>query len=330
MIGRIFRVFRPGRFARPFSAAVLALLAAPPVLAEAPQKLVELQRQVRQVVQKATRATVGVMNRGAAGSGVIVTPEGHVLTAAHVMANAKRPVTLILSDGQRLEAQPLGANRTRDAAVLKITQKGPWPYCSMGRSSELEVGQWVVALGHPGGYEPGRSPPVRLGRIEVRQDGPFGLVSDCTLIGGDSGGPLFNLRGEVVGIHSSIGAQTTQNRHVPVDVFRRDWKVLLEGRRWGRLAQFRIPPGAGYLGVEVEALPSGDGVRVLEVESASAAAKGGIQVGDVLVRFDGYVLENGFSLAESVAARRAGDAVELSVRRKGKTETRKVTLGGRS
>ncbi len=302
-----------------------------PVVTQAapPEPLAKLQQQIRAVVEKATKATVGIQNGMAAGSGVIVTKDGYVLTAAHVMGDAKQEVIVILSDGKRVRAKPLGANRTRDAAMLKIVSGENWPYAPVGRSSDTELGQWVIAMGHPGGYEPGRTPPVRLGKIEVNTDGPFGLITDCTLIGGDSGGPLFNLKGEVIGIHSSIAASTAQNRHVPSDVFLRDWEVLQSGRRWGRLGQFVIPPGAGFLGLEATPNDNPLGMKVDSVDHDGAAERAGIEVGDVLLSIDGYPLENAFSLGESVAARRAGDTIRIRLSRDGEEQEIKVTLGAR-
>ena len=303
---------------------------APTVAAAVSDSLVQLEKQVQEVAKRAIPATVCVLNPPGSGSGVIISEDGYVLTASHVSAGARNDkVRLILSDGRQVEATALGANRTRDAAILKIDEPGPWPHVPMGRSSELKEGDWVIALGHPGGYERGRTPPVRLGRLLGNVDGPFGLITDCTVIGGDSGGPLFNVRGEVVGIHSSIAASTAQNRDVPIDVFHRDWDVMLKGRRWGKLAQMLIPAGAGYLGVVAEPLDDGEGLKVVEVEKEGAAEKSGIAVGDILVSFDGYHLSNTYSLVESVAARLAGDVVKMELRRDGKAMTISVKLGPR-
>src|SRR5438876_11640505 len=99
----------------------------------------------------------------------------------------------------------------------------------MGKSDELTKGEWCLATGHPRGYKPGRTPPVRLGR-----DLTFGntiIKTDCTLVGGDSGGPLFDMQGRVIGIHSRIGQTLAQNMHVPVDTYRETWDRLVKGDR---------------------------------------------------------------------------------------------------
>ncbi len=308
----------------------LALAATGSASAAVAKALLRLQEQVREVAVRAIPATVCVLNGPGSGSGVIISEDGYVLTASHVSAGARDDtVRLILSDGRQVQAKSLGANRTRDAAILKITDPGPWPHVPMGRSADLKQGDWVIALGHPGGFERGRTPPVRLGRVITTTDGPFGLITDCTVIGGDSGGPLFNLNGEVVGIHSSIAASTTQNRDVPIDVFHRDWDELLKKRRWGKLGQLLVPPGAGYLGVVVEPAADRRGLKVVEVEEDGAAAQAGIAVNDVLLSFDGYLLTNTYSLVESVAARMAGSQVNIRLSRGDKEMSLTVALGSR-
>jgi Trypsin-like peptidase domain len=105
-------------------------------------------------------------------------------------------------------------------------------FLDMGKSGELAKGQWVIGIGHPGGFRPNRTPVVRVGRI-LHTDS-FVLRTDCTLVGGDSGGPLFDMQGRVIGIHSRIGGfAITENMHVPVDTFRATWDKLAEGRSWG-------------------------------------------------------------------------------------------------
>ncbi len=303
---------------------------------DAPADLVSLQKSVRHVIQEATDWTVCIMSGPGMGSGVIISDDGYVLTAAHVMGGAQTEddIVIVLNTGRRVRAMPLGANRTRDAALVKIVDPmdpqdpdRPWPHAKLGNSAKLKLGDWIVSLGHPGGYEPGRLPPARLGRIVANEDGPFGLITDSTLIGGDSGGPMFNLKGEVVGIHSSIGAPLSENRHVPVDVYKRDWTRLKDADRWGRLGQLVRGPDAGYLGVGIE-LTDG-GVKVTDVREDSAAEKGGVQPGDVVQSIEGFRVGNPFSLVETVSARRPGDTVKLKVKRGGEDLTLDVELGVR-
>ena len=111
----------------------------------------------------------------------------------------------------------------------------------MGASKPLEAGDWVIALGHSAGFDAGRTPPVRFGRVISKGPGNF-LTTDCTLIGGDSGGPLFDLDGKIVGIHSSIGVSLTNNNHAGIDGFREDWDRIRRRRDLGRaLDESRSP-----------------------------------------------------------------------------------------
>src|SRR3954466_942030 len=115
----------------------------------------------------------------------------------------------------------------------------------MGISGALHKAQWCIALGHPGGFKLGRTAPLRLGRIlDLR--GTF-ITTDCTLVGGDSGGPLFDLDGKVIGIHSRIGASTLANIHVPVDTYTETWDRLAAAEAWGD--RFAFGPRGPLLGV---------------------------------------------------------------------------------
>src|SRR5690606_1520398 len=118
-----------------------------------------------------------------------------------------------------------------DSGLMEITDQGDFPAVEMGDSSKLKRGQWVLALGHPGGFESGRRPVLRLGRIlDVEDDA---IRTDCTLVGGDSGGPLFDMQGRVIAIHSRIGGPLTANIHVPVNVYKENWDRLAAGEAWG-------------------------------------------------------------------------------------------------
>ena len=208
-----------------------------------------------------TAATVGIINPDLAGpnalghgSGVIVSEDGIVLTAAHVLGKPNSELIVVFSDGRRVPAIALGADRSRDAGMAKITEKGKYPFCEMGKSGTLKPGDWCLAMGHPGGVQEGRTPPLRLGRILFAGKGTSlhdCLASDATIISGDSGGPLFDLDGRVLGIHSSISMMFTQNNHVPIDVYQEVWKDLP-----GRQANYQLAmraAGAGKL--PPEALP---------------------------------------------------------------------------
>jgi serine protease Do len=201
-------------------------------------KRVEAKSQA--VAAKVLAATVGIINQSLAGgghmgegSGVCVSEDGLILTAGHVMGQSGAELTIIFPDGRRCTAKALGANFSRDSGVAKIVDPGKYPYVEMGHSDELKPGAWCMALGHPGGVQQGRTPPIRLGRILAGGKYARFIVSDATVISGDSGGPLFDLEGRVIGIHSNIGMSVNQNQHVPIDVYRDQWTDLLAGKTFG-------------------------------------------------------------------------------------------------
>lgn len=192
--------------------------------------LLAIQHEVQSVVNAVLPATVGIRVESSQGSGVIVSSDGFVLTAGHVIGRPGLKASIILSDGMVVQAKTLGVYETADIGLLKIDGDGPWPSVERGRSSELTAGTWCVAVGHPLGYQEGRPPVVRVGRVLRMQENQ--IQTDCPLVAGDSGGPLFNLQGKIVGINSRIGGSTDMNYHIPVDVFARNWGRLVNGDLW--------------------------------------------------------------------------------------------------
>jgi S1-C subfamily serine protease len=185
-----------------------------------------LETQIKAVVHKVLPAVVGIQIGDSAGSGVIVSEDGIVMTAGHVVIAPGKPVTFFFADGKSAKGITLGMSATADAGLMKITTPGKWPFALMGDSSTLKPGTWCLAIGHPLGYRPGRPPVVRVGRILVKNEN-F-LQTDCPLVGGDSGGPLLDLEGKVIGINSRIAGPTDVNLHVPVNVFRELWDRMLK------------------------------------------------------------------------------------------------------
>jgi S1-C subfamily serine protease len=197
--------------------------------------LEKVEAQVQAVAAKASPSVVAVTHgaRGglATGSGVIIGRNGLILTAAHVVSDRKF-VDVTFSDGKTVRAKVLGANYDRDVALALISEHGDYPFVELGDTKNLTVGDMVVALGHPGGLDLDRPSPVRFGRVFEFNHDRY-IRSDCTLVGGDSGGPLFDLSGKVVGVHSSVGTDMTVNNDAPVEVVRTDWQRLMNGERWG-------------------------------------------------------------------------------------------------
>ena len=282
-------------------------LAIPTKLAEAlrpgPPKTVEqlrlLQEQVRRVVTLGRPVTVAIEMDDSVGSGVIISADGLVLTAGHVSIEPNREVTVRFPDGHRVKGRSLGVNHELDCGMVRISVPPPspdkdssdaavsgslpaWPFTPIATEAP-KPGDWVVVLGQPNGFVEGRDPPVRLGRVLSIDDET--INTDATLVGGDSGGPLLNLRGEVVGIHSKIGEQITSNYHVPVTAFRREWQRLSDGRMTG------VPDGEDpedwrpFAGLTLREV---DGVLVVtQVFPRRSAAEAGLLAGDVILEIDG-------------------------------------------
>jgi serine protease Do len=210
-----------------------------------------------------------------------------------------------------------------DAGLLQITDKpgaSGWQPATVGDSSKLKVGQWCLGTGHPGGYQRGRNPVVRLGRVlRVEDDG---ITTDCTLVGGDSGGPLFDMQGRVIGIHSRIGNSLTANVHVPVSAYRDNWDRLVKGDAWG--SQPGVGPFIGVVGAR-----DAKNAKIAYVNPGSPAEEAGIQVGDVITRFDGKPLGDFDMLSRAVRARQPGDRVRVELLRDGRTIRVDVTIGSR-
>lgn len=284
--------------------------------------LQKVEATVQKVVQKAIPATVGIgsENIPAGGSGVIVSEDGLILTAAHVIAATGDDILVYFPDGRRLKARKVGANNDADAAMVQITEEGKYSYMPVGNSTELETNDWLIAVGHAEGFQPDRTPPVRLGRLLGRDRTGF-LTTDCTLIGGDSGGPLFNLKGEVVGIHSNIGNTLTMNNHVSIKQFHSDWERMKSGETWGRRFGPRVRPDPKQPILGIMPRDESSDEVTLNVLPGSPAAEAGVQSGDVLLKIDGQELEGYATVRKTMAKKKAGDEVPLVVSRDGKEQT---------
>jgi len=282
--------------------------------------LLVIQKRVGDLIGDLSKATVGLRIGNGAGSGVIVSADGYVLSAAHVTVAPNRRVTVLLADGRALRGRTLGLNRGLDASMLKIDGKGPFPFRPLARPKDVRTGDWCLALGHPGGFQRDRPPVVRLGRV-IRTESGF-VQTDCTLVGGDSGGPLFDLSGNVIGIHSRIGAPTSWNFHVPIRAYTESWARFLDGMAFGRPSRGRQPV-LGINGVD-----HARGCTVTAVNPNMPAAKAGVKSGDLIVRVDGKGFEGFDSLFDHVQSKKPGDKLKLSIQRNGKPVEITVTLAG--
>jgi len=309
-----------------------------------PEDLAELkalQATVEKVVKKCTPATVAVLNGPSAGSGVIVSEDGLVLTAAHVIRDYEAPkkgslegrplpftsgkeLKIMLPDGTKVNAKTLGINEGMDSGMVQITEKGPnngkWPFLPIAKSSDVQKGQWVVSLGHPSGPKEGRPPVARLGRVNGTTKSI--IRTDCTLVGGDSGGPLFDLNGNVIGIHSRIGLSIAQNIHVQADQFKNDWDKLVAGE-WVDKPVAKTT--RAYFGV---VFPDDDeeDAWLREVEDDGPAGKAGLKPGDTIMKYNDTVVKTVKQFRKLLEGSKPGDKVKLTVRRGVTILTLTITL----
>ena len=238
-------------------------------------QLRSMESRFKKLTEKVMPATVNIQMGASQGSGVVVTDDGYILTAAHVIGGKPfQQARIIFPDGSRYQAETLGVNSGRiDSGMLKIInpKKKSFPYVHLGISEPLEPGQWVMAVGHPGGIDKERGLVTRVGRIVSKTDRV--IRTDCTLVGGDSGGPLFDMNGHLIGIHSRIGQKLSDNFHVPVDQY---------SDNWDKLAQGLILSGRPTLGFDVV-----DKSNVVKsVKDKSSAKKAGLKVGDTIIKIE--------------------------------------------
>ncbi len=285
-------------------------------LPENVQDLRAIQERVKKVAAKVMPCVVGVRIGHAAGSGVLIK-DGYVLTAGHISGDPDRDVSVILPDGRRVKGKTLGSNAALDSGLIRITDKGDWPSVEMGDASKLKEGAWCLALGHPEGYRRGRTPVLRLGRVLERTNRL--IRTDCALVGGDSGGPLFDLDGKVIGIHSRIGDRMTINLHVPVDTYRTSWDRLAKGEVWGGRKL------GSYIGVTLN--EDDPKCRIVKVDKNSPAEKAGLQADDVVIRFGKSPVEDVEDLLTLIATHKPGDEVPIRVRRGKEILNLKVVIG---
>jgi serine protease Do len=192
----------------------------------------ELEHEIKLSIQKAYAASVRIAvldsikqkTVGGFFSGVVVDADGHILTAAHAV-NPNNIYLVSFPDGRQCKAKGLGVIYSVDAAMMVITEKGKWPFSPMGWSSILQPNIPCVSIAYPGSLTSAK-PTVRLGYIaEVKHESGF-MRTTCLMEPGDSGGPLFDLKGRVIGIHSRVSGYLDENLEVAVDHFRKSWTAL--------------------------------------------------------------------------------------------------------
>ena len=354
-----------------------------------PKSLAQLRAMedhVRDVSDRVKDATVNINMGMGQGTGVIVSSDGIILTAAHVIDRPRKMALITFSDGSRARATTLGVEAGKDSGMLKIfeliepeeeddlaeagdTEKAPsdkaesdedkdeseivpqdddkkseedqtdddeseedpdslplksdddsedqkdvdiveaafeegelpfFPYLDMGISEDLKDGQWVIAVGHPGGLDEKRGMVVRVGRIINQRD--TAIRTDCTLVGGDSGGPLVDMDGNLIAIHSRIGSRLQDNLHVPIDVFSDTWDRLISGYKIGE---------AGKLGVTINPRST----LVSDLTKNGPAARGGLHVGDIITAIGDTAVTKRSEIGEALASHYPYEKITVTVRR---------------
>jgi serine protease Do len=271
--------------------------------------------------------------RPSVGSGFIISSDGYILTNYHVIEGANQ-IIVSLSDRREREAKVVGKDKLSDLALLKIKAKN-LPTVQLGSSAKLQVGEWVVAIGSPFGFEhsvtagivsaKGRSLPDPNGNYV-----PF-IQTDVAINPGNSGGPLFNMEGQVVGINSQIftrsGGFMGLSFSIPIDVA---MDVVDQLKETGKVSR-------GWLGVLIQRvdrdlaesfkLDRAAGALVTQVFAGSPAAKAGIKEGDIIVEFDGKQIDLSSDLPHVVGRTKPNTTVDVVVVRNSHRKTLKVTVG---
>lgn len=281
-----------------------------------------LEQQFGRVSEAAKLCTVSVKIGQSQGCGVIIDGGGRVLTAAHVAMRPNKPATVILSNGRQVYARTLGSNKNVDAGMLQINtgqnDGADWPHATLGSSDKLTAGMWCIATGHPSGFDQERGVVTRVGRIS--RVNRSALRTDCALIGGDSGGPLFDLSGQLIAIHSRIGNDVEENLHIPIDNYSKSWERLVAGDFWGSLPGFRPVLGVHGNSRMEEAV-------IDLVRSGSAAMKAGIEQGDIIKKFGDRKITDFQSLKDAVAETMPGENVRVQALREGSIVFFRVVIG---
>lgn len=265
------------------------------------------------------------------GSGFIISSDGLILTNHHVVDGADK-IKVYLTDGREFNGKIIGSDAKTDVAVIRIDAKD-LPAAKIGESSKVKVGEWVAAIGAPFGLENTvTSGIVSAKSRDLPSDGfvPF-IQTDAAVNPGNSGGPLFNMKGEVIGINSQIfstsGGFMGLSFAIPIDLAIQVKDDLVEhgSVRRGRLGvviQSLTPDLAKSLGVS-----KSQGALVAEVEKDSAADKGGIQEGDVVILFDDKAIEKAADLSRAVASAKPSTEHKVTVIRDGKETKLSVKVG---
>ncbi len=267
--------------------------------------------------------------REGSGSGVIISPDGYLLTNNHVVEGAQE-VTVTLADQQTYPARIVGRDPKTDLAVVKIDAKGPLPVASLGDSTQLRVGDWVLAIGNPFGLSHSVTAGIVSAKGRVLGAGPYDdfIQTDAPINPGNSGGPLFNMQGEVVGINTAIIARGQGiGFAIPISLAK---SLIPQLVTTGQVSR-------GYLRVSIQTLTPNlakalklkdqQGALVGDVVAGSPAAQAGIKRGDVITAINEKSVKDAHNLSAMVAETPVGQQVSVTVLRDGTTHQLPITVG---
>jgi serine protease Do len=265
------------------------------------------------------------------GSGFIISSDGYILTNAHVV-DAADEITVKTSDKREFKAKVIGADKRTDIALIKV-EASNLPAVRMGDAGKLKVGEWVLAIGSPFGFENSVTAGIvsAKGRSLPQENFVPFIQTDVAINPGNSGGPLFNLRGEVVGINSQIYSRTGGYMGVafaiPIDVA---MDIQQQLRTAGRVSRGRIGVVIQEVSKELAdsfGLQRAAGALVNGVEKGGPAEKAGVKTGDIILKFDGKPVGASSDLPRIVGSTKPGASVAMQVWREGQTRDVQVTVG---
>jgi len=266
------------------------------------------------------------------GSGFLISADGYIMTNNHVVGDADK-ITVQFQDGREFEAELVGADPPTDVALIRIDAKEELPFIKLGDSDRLEVGDWVLAFGNPFGL----SHTMTAGIVSAKGRSGIGLTdyenfiqTDAAINPGNSGGPLVNLDGEAIGMNTAIfsrsGGYMGIGFAIPINMAK---NIYLQLAEHGKVTRGRIGVYIQDLTRELAEsfeIDQRQGILVSQVMEGSAAEKGGLKQGDVILKLNGATVDNVAAFRNQVALTRPGTTIELEILRKGKVRKHKIVV----
>lgn len=271
--------------------------------------------------------------RQSLGSGFLISSDGYIITNNHVISNAKRITVRLAQRDEEYAATVVGADELTDLALIKIAARRALPTIPLGTSASLQIGEWVIAVGNPFGLDQTVTAGIVSGKGRVIGAGPYDdfIQTDASINPGNSGGPLLNLRGEVVGVNSTILSRAGGNIGIgfaiPIDLVK---SIVAQLKASGKVTR-------GWLGVAVQAvtpdisgffgLEGPRGALISEVVKGGPAEAAGIRRGDIILSFNEIPIKDSVELPAIVARTPVGEGAKVTVIRDGRERTFAVTIG---